>query len=265
MRFALFLFVFLFFSYTSEIEAARNLTISSNSNFLLGDQEMTITASTSGFISGEKIHVKGAFYKDGSTNYFGFTKSNEMWVKNSEPASSQLEVLIGTWDQFVIVKSDYFDSGFNGKSNYNFKLGYYYFTSGGNMSSVNWSNVINVGLEEPLISEIPSQYKISTPLISVASSPSPTSVKYQNISKDVKSDLNSDKIIPENKIASDFATIKRENNKEKEIEPKVLGVKNKSNWNIFILIGVGGILLLIGGIYLIYNNFEFIKIWLRKE
>ena len=68
-----------FFLVASPVFATRSVVIEANKQSLLGDEEMAIIASPSGFTSGEIIYVKGAFYQEGSTNYFGYTK-------NSNPA-----------------------------------------------------------------------------------------------------------------------------------------------------------------------------------
>ena len=47
----------------SPVQAARTLTINANKSALFGDEELTVTAaSMSGFIDGENIYIKGAFY-----------------------------------------------------------------------------------------------------------------------------------------------------------------------------------------------------------
>jgi hypothetical protein len=73
----LLLLIFGFLISAGEIFAARNLTITSSKTSLEADEEMSITASSSGFTNGEKIYIKGAFFKDGSSNYFGF---NKYWI-----------------------------------------------------------------------------------------------------------------------------------------------------------------------------------------
>lgn len=142
---------------SSGVFAARKISITSDKPSIALDEEMTITASTSGFTDGEKIYLKGAFYKEGSSNYFGFTKFNDSWIKNSETSKSQREVTIGGWDNSVVVKLDYDDTGYTGVGDYKFKLGFYYLTSGGNISSVNWStNSLDVSIEnEPALTPQP--------------------------------------------------------------------------------------------------------------
>jgi len=144
--------------------------ITSTTTSLFGEDEMVVTASASGFTDGEAIYVKGAFYQSGSTNYFGYTKKGDgSWVKNGETTMSQQSVTIGSWDGTLSVKSDFSDSGFGGEGDYSFKVGFYYTTSGGNLSSVNWSeNTLTVTLNEP--------DPTPTPTPSMTPTPNPTSV-----------------------------------------------------------------------------------------
>jgi len=167
LLFLLVLFAVFLFLFPKRVLAARSLIITTDRQSLFGEEEMTVTASASGFTEGEVIYIKGAFYKEGSTNYFGFTKKEDAWIKNGETTLNQRQIKMGEWDNKLIAKSDFSDSGYQGESEYNFKVGFYYITSGGNTSSVNWSNN-NLSL---LINE-PDPTPTPTP----TPSPSPTQV-----------------------------------------------------------------------------------------
>jgi len=91
--FTITLFYFLIFA-SSQLFAARNLNISIDKSSLYGEDELVITADQTGFTAGETIYIKGAFYQEGSTNYFGFTKNNDSWIKNGDPTTSQRSVVI---------------------------------------------------------------------------------------------------------------------------------------------------------------------------
>lgn len=145
----LFILFFLIFS-VKKSDAARSLSITSNKSALFGTEEMTITASPSGFTTGETIYIKGAFYQDGTTNYFGYTKNGDNWVKNGDSTTTQKQIKIGEWDGVATVKLDFGDSGYKGEGGYKFKLGFYYLTSSSNPSSVNWSsNILDISVSEP--------------------------------------------------------------------------------------------------------------------
>lgn len=154
--------------------AARSLTITANKSSLFGDEEMTINASTSGFVDGETIYVKGAFYQEGSTNYFGLTKNVDSWIKNGQTTTSQRQVKVGEWDNVLLTKSDFSDSGYKGEGDYKFKAGFYYTTSGSNLSSVNWSNILSVVLNEPDPTPTPTLTPTSTPTPAPTNTPTPT-------------------------------------------------------------------------------------------
>lgn len=133
------LFFIFWVVFASSAHAARKVIIFSDQNRLTNSDILIISASTSGFLDTEKIYFKGAFFKESSSIYFGFTKDNNSQVKNSKTATSQRVIDIGSWDKLLSVKVDFDDTGFLGSSEYFFKIGYYYTNSKGNLSSVNWS------------------------------------------------------------------------------------------------------------------------------
>lgn len=124
-----------------------------------------------GFTDGESVYIKGAFSLPDSTNYFGYTKKGDEWVKNSITAADQLSVKAGEWDGRFTVKPDFADTGFKGTGNYNFKVGFYYYSNAGNLSSVNWSNVQTAN-----ITFIPTPTAVPTPTETPVPTPVPTSV-----------------------------------------------------------------------------------------
>jgi hypothetical protein len=172
--FILTLFYFLIFS-TSSLFAARNLNISIDKPSLYGEDELVVTADQTGFTAGETIYIKGAFYQEGSTNYFGYTKSNDSWIKNGDPTISQRSVVMGSWDGKLIVRSDLLDTGYKGEGDYLFKVGFYYITTGGAPSSVNWSsNSASLILNEPANTPAPTSPPTSIPTPTTIKTPTPT-------------------------------------------------------------------------------------------
>ncbi len=155
------------------VYAARSISIVADPLSVIGDKEITLTASVSGCTDGESLIVKGAFQREGSTNYFGYThKDDGTWVKTGDSRDAQHQVSIGAWDGTLMVKSDMSDTGYLtfGEGEYLLKLGYYYKTSGGNWSSsVSWSNSVPITINEP----DPTATPIPTPTVHV---PSPTPV-----------------------------------------------------------------------------------------
>lgn len=166
-----------------QIYAARSITISSDESQLFSDDQLEISASVSGFAHNERIWIKGAFHKNNSTNYFGYTRDeDEEWIKNSEKSQNQREVSVGEWDGRLVARPDYADSGFIDSGDYAVKLGYYYTTSGGNMSSVNWSeNELNIYITAP--SSTPTIVETTKP------TPQPTSIILRTSYQEVESFL----------------------------------------------------------------------------
>ena len=83
----LFLFVF-------PVIATRSLSITGNKTSLLGDEELTITASPSGFTDGETIYIKGAFSKADHRIILIYQKRRFV-DKNSTSNTSQRSIKIG--------------------------------------------------------------------------------------------------------------------------------------------------------------------------
>ncbi len=249
----------LFIVFSSATLAARSVSITSNKTSLFGEEELTLSASMSGFTTGETIYLKGAFFKEGSTNYFGYTKKDDSWVKNSTTALDQRQVTIGQWDGSAMVRSDFSDSGYSEPGTYSLKLGYYYITSGGNISSVNWSsNILSVALDQPTLTPTDArEVRSESPVVtSIQTTKTPTVVKTTS----PKTTLNPSKssVTPTQAlISNNFGKISKEKQSSKpgalevkEPSPKkskevrILGAKD-NNFTAFIM--AGGLILLISG------------------
>lgn len=254
--FALFFVCLLFFIPTSTF-AARSVSITSDKNSLFSDEELTLSASMSGFAEGETIYLKGAFFKEGSTNYFGYTKNGDSWIKNSTTATEQRAIQIGNFDGVVIVRSDFDDSGYSGSGDYSLKLGFYYITSGGNVSSVNWSsNILSVLLEAPTPTvettqsfespaTVPAQATKAPTVAKTTSLKTPTPSKNLPTATKAQKSVNSAKITQGVKISSQQAKLKViQTPTPSSKEVKVLGAKD-NNLPAFMIIG--GLFLLVAG------------------
>lgn len=160
-----------FFLFPTRVFAVHKLLISSETSSLSTGDSLTVTLTFSGFTTDETIYVKGVFFSEGSTNYFGLTKNGDSWVKNSGSATSQQSIKISSDPVVLHVKNDPSDSGFHGEGEYKFKVGYYYLTSGGNLSSVNWSDTI---LSIHLAAPAPTNTPTPMPTPTLLPSPTPT-------------------------------------------------------------------------------------------
>ncbi len=112
------------------------------------------------------FYLKGAFYEDGSSNYFGQTKYADNWIKNSQTYSSQYKIQTdsqGKWQGKIECIPDTQDSGFSSSGEYHFKLARY--TALG--SGPTWSDSQTVYINE-IINPSPSP----SPTISPVPSPS---------------------------------------------------------------------------------------------
>lgn len=235
--------------FTPDANAARNLTITSDKSSLFGDEEMIVIASPSGFTDGEFIHIKGAFYQEGNTNYFGYTKSGDSWIKNSVTNTSQRQIKVGEWGGSLIVKSDFGDSGYKGEGDYKLKVGFYY----GSFSSVNWSsNTLSINISEPEPTPTPSPTPSPTPTPTSTPAPTPKPTIKPTIkptttptSSPIKISLKT--LSPKASVAGEYDTpsFSEKEGVSPNPSPTVLQSKTEDSGLIFkIFLLAGGILLL---------------------
>lgn len=101
-------------------------------------------------------YLKGAFFKDGSTKYFGKTQVLGNWVKNSENFAKQFLISTSSTGDFegdIRVLVDPEDSGYLGSGSYIFKVGRYNASGSG----PTWSNQFSISITNN------QPEKISTP------------------------------------------------------------------------------------------------------
>lgn len=121
--------------------------ISSKSSNLQKTDSVLAEVQIEGLDREKPYYLKGAFFKDNSINYFGFTKMAGSWIKNSQPFSSQLLIKtdsLGLWSGTIETKVDDEDSGYKDIGDYSFKVGRYSFDGAG----PTWSNKINLSITD---------------------------------------------------------------------------------------------------------------------
>lgn len=185
---------------------------------------------------GKIFYLKGAFKKEDSNNYFGFTNFDDTWVPNSAKYLNQFKTFpneSGQWDGKLRIKPDSEDAGFTGSGEYILKVGRYSESGSG----PTWSNELKIKITEV---EKPEE--------------EPDSV-YEEISDEATKEANLDeetiestlKPEPEFKIASVAGVSQILDNTPLEETETVVLEKKQINWpfvfaGIAILIGTGGFL-----------------------
>jgi len=186
-----------------------------------------------------QIYLKGAFKKEGGSNYFGLTKVGNEWIKNGSSFKNQLSIKTdssGNWNGEVDIKVDTGDSGFTGSSDYLFKVGRYFQDS----SSVSWSNETNIYIDNK-----------------TASGDSIESFENQE-DEEVIDDNSSEKTSLSSKTnlykidAATIAGVSIEDN-SKDISETSVRTDKRHN-PVLIILGVG--LILVSGVLLFYNRFK---------
>lgn len=127
-------------------QQTNSLSITNTPASVNSDQSFTVSVSLTDD-SNKNFYLKGAFKKNDSSNYFGFTKVNGSWVKNGSSYTNQLSITTdssGNWSGGLEVESDSEDSGFTGSGDYIFKVAKY--NSAG--SGPSWSNESTVHINE---------------------------------------------------------------------------------------------------------------------
>jgi hypothetical protein len=142
--------------------AAQSIVLSTIPSQITTNEQVTVSIIMLSFTANTKYYLKGAFVKNGSTNYFGITKVDDSWIKNNETYTKQYSITTdssGNWTGSITVQPDSSDSGFGGSGAYLFKVGYY------KSSTVSWSDVQGI-----FITEVAS----STPVPVGGASPTPS-------------------------------------------------------------------------------------------
>lgn len=130
-----------------------NLTISNVTSSAKVDQEFNVSVSITNFKPHSTYHLKGAFKLPSGGSYFGLTKIEGGWAKNSDHYQNQYPITTdsaGSFSGSLTVKGDPLDSDFTGLGNYILKVGYY-----SNSPTVSWSNEVNIYLDNPSIQLTP--------------------------------------------------------------------------------------------------------------
>jgi hypothetical protein len=108
-------------------------------------ESLIISIQLSGLEAGSNYYLKPALIKGGSSNYFGLTKVNGSWTKNTQSYSEQYTITTdssGSWSGNIEFKVDPDDSGFTGSGSYILKTGRYSATGSG----PTWSNEVTVDI-----------------------------------------------------------------------------------------------------------------------
>lgn len=174
------IFLLSFFLFLTPVAFAASINISTNVINLQSDNEYSASINFSINNSDNKTYyLRGVFYKQGTTNYCGFTWDNNSWFNG--PYSSNmgwknfLPITISNnlWVGQLKAKLDLSDSGCQSSGVYNFKIER--FTDGGS-SQFDDQNIqtVNVIIPTPTPTLVPTPLPTLTP-ISQTSNVSPTS------------------------------------------------------------------------------------------
>lgn len=191
-------------------------------------------------------YLKGAFKKDGSSNYFGKTNVGGVWVLNSQKYSSHFSITTdssGSWTGNLTILPDSEDSGFTDSGTYIFKVARYSQDGDG----PTWSNESTIQL-----TKIPTpkseDSKTSTTKTTTSNTSSTSNTTKPSTDKSVIKTTVASKIIPSKNsntasvagIASESAT----KTLSESPKPEIVAVKSSFSLNWYII--AGSITLLLG-------------------
>lgn len=183
-----------------------------------------------------KFYLKGAFKKSGLSNYFGMSKVNSNWVKNSSAFSEQYEITTdssGNWSGNLDVAIDAFDSGYEGSGDYIFKVARY--SSSG--SGPTWSNEIQIKINAKEVGNTGEEIGVIN-LSKVTPSPSSAVLAVSTQPKKSEEPYSLEKY---QKTTTESAI---------PLSPQDLKIKSEKGINPFIILG--SILISLGLGYLVY-------------
>lgn len=151
--------------------SSEKFLISNLPNTVHHDQTFNLNIQLQNLNPNSKYYLKGAFVKEGSSNYFGLTKVNGNWASNSLTYNGQFELTTdnsGNWIGQLPVQVDPADSGFTGVGSYIFKVGRYNASGSGPTWSASTNITIDTEPASPTNTPTPSPTALasSTPLVS---------------------------------------------------------------------------------------------------
>lgn len=231
-------------SSTSSPAPSSSSSTSSTSSFIISnipskiDSTETFNASVNLSLSSKPntiFYLKGAFKKQGETNYFGLTKVGNSWIKNNTKYEDQYKITTngnGIWSGNLEIQPDIFDSGYEGAGEYIFKIGRY-----SEDGALNWSNevTITINAQEVVLEEDDSNVLGVTDKQSQKNQPKTLESEEYSLEKYIK-------------VATPASKI-----------PATPSAKVKGERQINFLAIIGSILVIIGAvpiIYAIYNKFR---------
>jgi hypothetical protein len=151
--------------------ASSSFFISSESAQITSDEQFLVDVSLQNLDPSTNYFIKAAFFKEGSTNYFGKTLVGGSWVKNSSTYSSQVLITTdnsGSYNGSLQIMVDMDDSGYDGSGDYKLKIGRY--NSAG--SGPTWSNILGLYIDNvavPTNSPSASPKSSTSPIPSISS------------------------------------------------------------------------------------------------
>lgn len=214
----------------TETKVPSAFQISTNTSTLTSDQTLQVSVTLISSSANSQYFLKGAYYKDGSINYFGQTKVSGNWIDNNQSFDHQLPIQTdsnGNWSGTLEVKVNPQDSGFTGSGSYLFKVAKY--TSAG--SGPSWSNQLSLSLSQ------------SNPATQISSTPSPTlSPKPAVLGQASQSAFTTPTRFP------DSVTVQPTRSPTSPVE-----VKSDKQSNSYLFLVFGGLVLLVGVGMLVYT------------
>lgn len=236
-------------SNNSESKSTSSFEIFQIPSSISSDESFIVKVKLTGYVANSNYYVKGAFFKEGSINYFGKTFVSGNWIKNSENFTKQYQISTnsnGDFEGEIKLMADPDDSGFDGTGSYRLKVGRY--NSSG--SGPTWSNVQVIQ-----ISYTETQKQETTK--SSSKQPSPTADPKNPAPQTNSSIIKTSKAAAKPKasiLKPQIATVSGISTKSADIKepssPTIVKAELKINW---YFIGSGIMVLLFGSGIFIYN------------
>lgn len=168
-----FLLIGIVFLFLSPTVFAATLTLGQAAEQLSGEETYTVPIQVSiNATDGTEYYLRGAFYKNGTTNYCGFTFNGTDWNASPSEYTKFLKIVItnNVWEGELKTKLDQTDSGCKESGTYKFKV-YRYTTTGS--SNTDTQNELSVTVVLPTLTPTPTTVPTHTP--TPTKTPTPTS------------------------------------------------------------------------------------------
>ncbi|HMS22514.1 MAG TPA: hypothetical protein PKA38_02000 [Candidatus Levybacteria bacterium] len=180
-------FVIVYIIYPSPVFASSLILSSQQTNLSSSDEFIVNAGFNISTSDGTSYYLRGVFFKEGTSNYCGYTWNGNSWYNGPYSGGGfgqllPITVYQGSWSGQLKAKIDSADAGCQSSGTYNFKIQRY---TGGGSSSFDDQNNLTVAISLPTPTPTPTPTLTPTPTPTrtptLVPTSTPTAIQLQKI------------------------------------------------------------------------------------